>query len=42
MAKENRSEDELMSNIVSGIEEVKGLDIHLLDLREIENKEERE
>lgn len=37
MAKENQSEDELMSNIVAGIEEVKGLDIHLLDLREIEN-----
>lgn len=37
MAKENRSEDELMSNIIAGIEEVKGLDTHLLDLREIEN-----
>ena len=37
MAKDNRSEDELMSNIIAGIEEVKGLDIHLLDLREIEN-----
>ena len=37
MAKKNREEDELMRTIIAGIEEVKGLDIHLLDLREIEN-----
>ena len=37
MAKKNREQDELMRTIIVGIEEVKGLDIHLLDLREIEN-----
>ena len=37
MAKGNGSEDELITHIIAGIEEVKGLDIHLLDLREIEN-----
>jgi ribosome-associated protein len=29
--------DDLISTIIEGIEEVKGLDINLLDLREIEN-----
>ena len=37
MAKGKASEDELISNIIAGIEEVKGLEIQLLDLREIEN-----
>ncbi|MGC6423316.1 MAG: ribosome silencing factor [Flavobacteriaceae bacterium] len=37
MAKGNASEDELIGTIIAGIEEVKGLEIHLLDLREIEN-----
>lgn len=37
MAKRNASEDELISNIVAGIEDVKGLEIQLLDLRKIEN-----
>jgi len=37
MAKGNGSEDELITHIIAGIEDVKGLDIHLLDLREIEN-----
>lgn len=37
MAKENISADQLISVIVSGIEDVKGREIHILDLREIEN-----
>ena len=37
MAKGKASENELISNIIAGIEEVKGLEIQLLDLREIEN-----
>jgi ribosome-associated protein len=37
MSKKNISTDELISIIISGIEEVKGEDIQLLDLREIEN-----
>ena len=37
MLKNKASADELIALIVSGIEEVKGLDINLLDLREIEN-----
>ncbi len=37
MAKENISADQLISVIISGIEDVKGNDINILDLREIEN-----
>ncbi|GGG52456.1 ribosomal silencing factor RsfS [Croceivirga lutea] len=37
MQKQKASADELISLIISGIEEVKGLNINLLDLREIEN-----
>lgn len=37
MSKKNISVDELISTIITGIEEVKGEDIQLLDLREIEN-----
>lgn len=37
MAKPKSSEDALISNIITGIENVKGLDIKLLDLRDIEN-----
>ena len=37
MAKPKSSEDALISNIIVGIENVKGLDIRLLDLRDIEN-----
>ena len=37
MHKHNASADELISLVVSGIEDVKGVDINLLDLREIEN-----
>ena len=37
MAKENISADQLISVILSGIEDVKGKDINILDLREIEN-----
>jgi len=37
MAKENISADELISVILSGIEDVKGKEINILDLREIEN-----
>ncbi|MFP2997723.1 ribosome silencing factor [Spongiivirga sp. MCCC 1A20706] len=37
MVKENVSADELISTIISGIEDVKGHDIDILDLREIEN-----
>ena len=37
MQKTNVSADELIALIIHGIEEVKGLDINLLDLREIEN-----
>lgn len=37
MAKPKSSEDALISNIIVGIENVKGLDIKLLDLRDIEN-----
>ncbi len=37
MSKKNISTDELISTIIKGIEEVKGEDIQLLDLREIEN-----
>lgn len=37
MAKENISADQLISVIISGIEDVKGNEISILDLREIEN-----
>lgn len=37
MQRQKASADELISLIIHGIEEVKGLDINLLDLREIEN-----
>ena len=37
MQRKKASADELISLIILGMEEVKGLDINLLDLREIEN-----
>lgn len=37
MAKQKISADQLISTIISGIEDVKGKDINILDLREIEN-----
>jgi len=37
MHKNKAGADELITLILSGIEEVKGVDINLLDLREIEN-----
>ncbi|HLT53118.1 MAG TPA: ribosome silencing factor [Flavobacteriaceae bacterium] len=37
MAKENTSADQLIAAILSGIEDVKGKEINILDLREIEN-----
>lgn len=37
MAKDNISPDQLISVILSGIEDVKGKEINILDLREIEN-----
>ena len=37
MAKKNISADQLISVIISGIEDVKGKEIVILDLREIEN-----
>lgn len=37
MAKKNVSADQLISAIISGIEDVKGKDINILDLRDIEN-----
>ena len=37
MQKNKESADELIALIIAGIEEVKGIDINLLDLREIEN-----
>lgn len=37
MTKENTNADQLISVILSGIEDVKGLGINILDLREIEN-----
>jgi ribosome-associated protein len=37
MAKEKISSDQLISVIISGIEDVKGNEINILDLREIEN-----
>lgn len=37
MAKEKVSADQLISVIISGIEDVKGKEINILDLRDIEN-----
>ena len=37
MSKPNSNEDVLISNIVLGIDNVKGIDVSLLDLRDIEN-----
>lgn len=37
MAKKETSADQLITTIVHGIEEVKGQDIDILDLRELEN-----
>lgn len=37
MAKNKNSNDVLLANIIKGIEEVKGNDIDILDLREIDN-----
>lgn len=37
MAKENTNADQLITTIVGGIEEVKGKEIIILDLRDIEN-----
>ena len=35
--KKNKETDQLITEIVRGIEEIKGQDIEILDLREIEN-----
>ena len=37
MAKKNISNDDLLANIIKGIEEVKGENIDILDLRAIDN-----
>lgn len=37
MAKKNTNADQLIASIIGGIEDVKGKDINILDLREIEN-----
>ena len=37
MSKKEINNDELLANIILGIEEVKGEDINILDLREIDN-----
>jgi len=37
MAKKEIDTDQLITQIIKGIEEVKGNDINILDLREIEN-----
>lgn len=37
MAKEQTNADELIATIISGIEDVKGKDINILDLRKIDN-----
>lgn len=37
MSKPKSTEDSLISNIISGIDNVKGLEVSLLDLRDIEN-----
>ena len=37
MAKKNTSPDELIATVIAGIEDVKGKEITVLDLREIDN-----
>ena len=37
MAKKNTSTDQLITTVIAGIEDVKGKEITILDLREIEN-----
>ena len=37
MAKKESNADQLITSIISGIEDVKGKDINILDLRDIEN-----
>ncbi len=37
MSENNKNTDALITNIIKGMEEVKGIDITILDLREIEN-----
>ena len=37
MTKKKSNADELISKIISGVEDVKGIDVSLLDLRDIEN-----
>ena len=37
MTKENRTTDQLITAILNGIEDVKGQNINILDLREIDN-----
>lgn len=37
MSKKEKETDQLITNIIRGIEEVKGQDVEILDLREIEN-----
>lgn len=38
MTKKNNSIDDLLASIIKGIEDVKGLDIDILDLRGIDNR----
>lgn len=38
MTKKNNSTDDLLASIIKGIEDVKGLDIDILDLRAIDNR----
>jgi len=37
MSTKNISNDDLLANIIKGIEDVKGADIDILDLRELDN-----
>ena len=37
MAKDNNNTDQLITTILSGIEDVKGKEINILDLRALEN-----
>ena len=37
MSEKEKNSDQLIAHIIKGIEEVKGNDIDILDLREIEN-----
>lgn len=41
MAKKTINNDVLLANIIKGIEEVKGNDIDILDLREIDNADRK-